>query len=182
MQPVNTIASRYDATTILFHWLVALLVVTQWIGAQTIDLFPKGDLRVDARSVHIVCGATLGVLLVLRLFWRATLGRQLPAVGNWLIRLLAKLVHWGLYLSVAAQVIVGLALASARGDSLFGLYTIPSFAPGKAVTDQIMGVHESFGWVIVALVVVHALAALIHQSVWKDGVLDRMRFSARQRA
>jgi cytochrome b561 len=180
MQPVNINATRYDTTTILFHWLVALLVVTQWIGAQTIDFFPKGDLRVDARSLHIVGGATLGVLLVLRLFWRGTVGRQLPPVGNGLIRLLAKIVHWGLYLAVAAQVLVGLSLAWARGDSLFGVYTIPSFSVGnKALVDQITGVHASIGWLIVALVVVHSLAALVHQGVWRDGVLDRMRFSTR---
>jgi cytochrome b561 len=180
MQAINTNASRYDALTILFHWLIALLVVEQWIGAQTIDLFPKGDLRVNALSVHIVAGATLGALLVLRLFWRGTFGRQLPTVGNALIRLLAKIVQWGLYLSVAAQVLVGLSLASARGASLFGLYTIPSFDPGnKALIDQITGVHASIGWLIVALVAVHTLAALVHQGVWRDGVLDRMRFSTR---
>ncbi len=180
MQAINTNASRYDGLTILLHWLIALLVVEQWIGAQIIDLFPKGDLRVDARSVHIVCGATLGALLVLRLFWRGTFGRQLPAVGNGLIRLLAKIVHWGLYLAVVAQVVVGASLAWARGDSLFGLYTIPSFDPGnKALVDQIMGVHASIGWLIVVLVLVHALAALVHQGVWRDGVLDRMRFSTR---
>ena len=180
MQAINTNASRYDALTILLHWLIALLVVEQWIGAQTIDLFPKGDLRVDARSVHIVLGASLGVLLVLRLFWRGTFGRQLPGVGNGLIRLLAKIVHWALYLAVSAQVILGLSLAWLRGDSLFGLYTIPSFDPGnKALAESLFVVHASIGWLIVALVLVHALAALVHQGVWRDGVLDRMRFSTR---
>ena len=56
MQPVSLAATRYDTTTIVFHWATAILVATQWLGAQIIDWFPKGTLRVDARSMHIVCG------------------------------------------------------------------------------------------------------------------------------
>jgi len=58
MQPVSPAATRYDAATIIFHWLTALLVVGQWVGAQVIDWFPPGRLRVDARSMHIVAGSS----------------------------------------------------------------------------------------------------------------------------
>src|SRR3954447_25595785 len=56
MQTVNPTATRYDSVTILSHWFMALLIGVQWIVALSIDLFPKGPLRIDARSVHIVCG------------------------------------------------------------------------------------------------------------------------------
>ena len=59
MQPVNTSATRYDITTIIFHWATAILVVEQWLGAQIIDWFPRGAPRVDARSVHITGGVLL---------------------------------------------------------------------------------------------------------------------------
>ncbi len=60
-------------------WLLPLLLVLgQWLGAQVIDWFPKGPLRVDARSVHIVFGALLAILIVARLVWRRTRGRELP--------------------------------------------------------------------------------------------------------
>lgn len=32
---------RYDRTTIVYHWATALLVAVQWLGAQTIDWFPR---------------------------------------------------------------------------------------------------------------------------------------------
>lgn len=37
MQAVDTFARRYDPVTMFFHWATALLVITQWLGAQTID-------------------------------------------------------------------------------------------------------------------------------------------------
>jgi len=180
MQPVNPSATRYDTITILFHWLVALLIAVQWIVALSIDQFPKGPLRVDARSVHIIGGVTLGVVLVLHLLWRRSLGRQLRPIGNRLTILLATIVHWALNALTGIMVLLGITLASARGDSLFNLYTIPSFAPGnKALAEQILAIHGTVAVLILIVAALHAAAALFHQFVWKDGVMDRMRLFGR---
>ena len=90
MRAVSTQATRYDTTTIICHWLTALLVATQWLGAQTIDWFPRGPLRVDARSVHIVCGLLLAAILAFRLIWRVTRGRRLPPADKGLLQIVAK--------------------------------------------------------------------------------------------
>jgi cytochrome b561 len=175
MQPVTTTAKRYDTTTIVFHWLTAILVATQWLGAQTIDWFPRGPLRVDARSVHIVCGVTLGLILLARIVWRMTRGRRLPPADTGPLNLVAKATHWGLYLLVAGMIGVGIALAWARGDSIFNLFSIPAFDPGnKQLSEDIGDLHETIGWIIVAAAGLHAAAALFHRFVWKDGVLGRM--------
>src|SRR5215213_10369807 len=89
MQPVSPAATRYDTTTILFHWLTALLVATQWLGAQIIDWFPRGPLRVDAQAVHITCGVALGAILLLRIVWSRSYGRQLPPAGSRFVDTLA---------------------------------------------------------------------------------------------
>ena len=67
---------RYDATTMFSHWATAILVATQWLGVETIDWFPRGPLRVDARPVHVTCSAVLAVLLLARIAWRLTRGRS----------------------------------------------------------------------------------------------------------
>jgi len=72
MQPVGATARKYDPTTMFFHWTTAALVVTQWMGAQAIDLFPRGPLRVDARSLHTTMGVLLAALLLGRIAWRLT--------------------------------------------------------------------------------------------------------------
>jgi cytochrome b561 len=181
MQPVNPSATRYDTITILFHWLIALLIAVQWIVALSIDQFPKDSpLRVDARSVHITSGLILGVVLVLHLLWRRSLGRQLRPVGNRLTILLAKIVHFALNALTGIMVLLGITLASARGDSLFNIFAIPSFAPGnKALAEQILEIHGIVGVIILIVAALHAAAALFHQFIWKDGVMDRMRLFGR---
>jgi cytochrome b561 len=176
MPPVNNNYTRFDGLTIFFHWLIALLVIEQIIGAHTIDLFPQGDLRVDARSVHISLGAATGVIVLLSILWRRTFGRQLPPPGNKLVTFLANAVQVLLNLLVLAQVLIGLSMVGVRGTNLFNVYPIPGFDPdNKGLRDQLMGVHASIGWLILGIAAFHAAAALVHHYVWKDGVLDRIK-------
>ena len=67
----------YDRRTIQLHWVTAVLVGLLWSVAQIIDYFPKGAPRIAVRSVHIVLGALLGVILVMRVVWRSRSGRRL---------------------------------------------------------------------------------------------------------
>jgi cytochrome b561 len=178
MPPVNNNYTRFDGLTILFHWLIALLVIVQIIGAHTIDFFPKeGGLQADARSVHIVGGAALGGIVILSILWRRTFGRQLPPPGNKVVTLLANVVQVLLNLLVLAQVAVGLTMVGIRGTNLFNVYPIPGYDPdNKALLEQIFGVHAAIAWTILAVAAFHAAAALVHHYVWKDGVLDRIKF------
>lgn len=158
-----------------FHWATAVLVAGQWLGAQTIDWFPRGPLRVDARSTHITFGVLLGLLLVARIVWRATRGRHLPPADRTMLHVLAKGTHWGLYALMLAMVSVGVFLTWARGDSIFGLFTIPAWDPSnRGLADQVQEIHATIGWIIVGLVGAHAGAALMHRYVWHDRVLARM--------
>jgi cytochrome b561 len=175
MQPVSLNAKRYDGTTILLHWVTAILVVEQWLGAQMIDWFPRGPLRVDARSVHITLGVVLAVLLLGRLLWRSSRGRRLPLADTGFLGVVAKATHWGLYGLLVAMVLVGLALTWTRGDSLFNLVSIPAYDPAdRDLADQVQGIHATIGWIILGLAGLHAGAALFHRYVWHDGILARM--------
>ena len=173
MQPVSPAARQYDPATIAFHWITAILVATQWLGAQTIDWFPRGPLRVDARSVHIVMGALLALILVARVAWRLTRGRRLPPADRGARNLAAKATHWVLYTLLAAMTVAGLALTWQRADSLFNMVRIPG--PGnRDLAEQILQVHAAIGYLILALAGLHAAAALMHRYLWHDAVLARM--------
>ena len=175
MQPVSVAGRRYDGLTMAFHWATAVLVAGQWLGAQTIDWFPRGPLRVDARSLHITFGVLLAIILAARVIWRLTGGRRLPLADRGALNILAKTTHWGLYALLIAMVLVGMFLAWTRGDSIFNLFTLPAYAPGnKALSDQVQEIHATLGWIILAVAGLHAAAALVHRYVWHDGVLDRM--------
>jgi len=175
MQPVSLDAKRYDNVTILLHWATAVLVIEQWLGAQIIDWFPRGALRIDARSVHITLGVLLALILLGRMLWRCSRGRRLPAADSGFLGLVAKATHLGLYGLLAAMVLGGLALTWTRGDSLFNLIAIPAYDPAdRELADQVQDIHAAIGWIILALAGIHAAAALVHRYLWRDGILARM--------
>lgn len=118
---------RYDRTTIALHWLIVAAVVFQWISGQTIDWFPRGPLKIDARSVHIVVGAVVAAATLYRIFWRGYRGARLPPAERGLLGFAAKGMHWALMANLVALVGLGLSLAWLRGDSLFNLARIPAF-------------------------------------------------------
>lgn len=166
---------RYDTRTIALHWITALLIVFQWIGGKTIDAFPSGPLRVDARSIHLVCGTLVAIILVFRIVWRATKGRRLPPADAGIRHIIAKAVQYGLYLLIGAMVVAGFYLAWIRGDSVFGLFKIPSLDPdNRALRHTANEIHEMIGWIIIGVAGFHAAAALAHRYLFKDRVLARM--------
>lgn len=175
MPQVSPTILRYDGLTIWFHWTVALLVMVLWLVAQVIDWFPKGMPRIEVRSIHIGLGLLLGVLLVARGVWRATRGRVLPPGDRGTLHVLAKSMHYTLYVLLFAMVLVGISLVWVRGDSFFGLFTVPAFDPGnKALRDNVEELHGTIATVILVLAGLHALASLIHHYLWHDNILQRM--------
>jgi hypothetical protein len=83
----------YDRRTIQLHWLTAVLVGLLWSIAQIIDYFPKGAPRIAVRSVHIVLGALLAAILLLRVVWRSRSGRRLSLANDGVLGHLARIVR-----------------------------------------------------------------------------------------
>lgn len=166
---------RYDGVSILLHWLTAGLVVILWTLGQTIDFFPKGAPKIDARSVHITLGATLGIVLLIRVLWRASAGRKLPLADQGWLGVTAKVVHYGLYVLVAVTVVLGIFNAWQRGDVLFNVYKIPQLIPGDRALRRVLGeLHGDCADVVLIVAGLHAAAALAHHYLLRDRVLRRM--------
>src|ERR1700684_1092675 len=86
----TTARSRYDSATIWFHWITAILVLTLWGMGHTSSFLPRGPVRHNFWSTHIVLGTILLVVISARLFSRARGGRVLPSGSRWPLDLLAK--------------------------------------------------------------------------------------------
>lgn len=165
-------AARYDATSILLHWVTALLIATLWGVGQTIDFWPRGLPRIEYRSVHFLLGAALAGVILARLGWRATRGRRLPVEGPRLAALAARIVHHLLYALVVLTLGLGVLTAFAQGDSVFGLFALPAWGAGLA--RSLRGWHSLAANAILVVAGLHAAAALGHHFVLRDGTLRRM--------
>ena len=175
-QPAATQGLRHDRTTIVLHWTTAMLVVVLWTIGQTIDVFPNGPLRIDYRSVHIVCGVALGVVLVARLTWRLTRRESLPPIDHGVLLFIARATHWLLYALLVTAVGLGVAYLWVRGDSIFNLFAVPAYDPvnQRALSHQVGGWHALAANTILIVAGLHAAAALVHHFVLRDATLRRM--------
>lgn len=169
-------ARRYDGVTIFFHWATALLVIVLFATAMAWTYAPRDWGLRWLQGVHVSLGVALAAAIVGRLLWRAIFGRRLPGEGPAVSRILAKLVHLGLYGLLAAQIALGFSLQWFSGDALsfFGLFSLPSpFAENRDLGDRLEQFHLIVAWSIMMLAFGHA-AALVHQYLLKDRVLERM--------
>lgn len=184
-------SSRYDALSLTFHWVTALLVSTAFI------LGPEGFGKLMHQGVDpatqsdIVWHESLGILVliltVLRLLWVALrpAAPQVP-MAPWMHNL-AKLVHlalWTLLLALPLTAILSLASEGHPLTLLLGLRVdqIPMIANTALAKLIDWGdVHTFLGDAIMCFAGLHAAAAIYHHLVLKDGVLRTMLPQGRSR-
>ncbi len=173
-EPAAAQGLRHAGTTIVLHWLTALLVVALWCIGQTVDWAPRA-LRVDYRSVHIVLGVVLGLVLIARLAWRVGKGGMLPPLDTGPMLAIARVTHWALYLLLILAVALGVTNVWARGDAIFGLFRVPQLVPGdRALVHQIEEWHGLAANTVLIVAGLHAAAALFHHHILRDATLRRM--------
>jgi cytochrome b561 len=174
-QPVEAQGLRHDRMTIFLHWVTAALVAALWTIGQTVDVFPNGPLRVDYRSIHIMLGAILAVVILARLAWRLARRVDLPPIDHGLLLVIARVTHWTLYALLVVAVGLGVPYTWARGDSIFNVLTIPQMVPGdRALAHQIGDWHALAANALLIVAGVHAAAALFHHCILRDETLRRM--------
>ncbi|MBK4718045.1 cytochrome b [Azospirillum sp. YIM DDC1] len=173
--PVKT---RYDGVTLFLHWSVALLILVAFAIAQGRGLVPRGPERTALMDLHRSLGVLVLALVALRMVWRAiSPPPPMPADTAPLLLLAAKAGHLALYALMIAVPLAGVLMTQANGHpvSVFGLFTLPALVgEDKAFGHTLEEAHELLGTAIIVLAGLHAVAALVHQYVLKDGTLSRM--------
>ncbi len=164
-------ATTYDPTTIVLHWLTAVLVSALWLVGQTADFIPDGPLNTAVWSCHVVFGFVLAALLVFRVYHRLTNGRRLPPTRAF--NKFAVATHLLLYALLGVVVILGVANAFVRGYNLFDVVSLPQIGD-KDLKKPITEWHGLLANVTLALAGLHAVAALVHHYAFGDAVLARM--------
>jgi cytochrome b561 len=163
----------------VLHWLIAVILVIQFTIGLIMPKVRRGMEPGLGMRVHISIGIVVLVLMSVRLLWRvAHKVPAQPSLPAWQ-RKASEAVHWLLYLVVFVTTFTGWFYASARGWSLtfFGLFPLPGLVAHGSPTGRALGeIHESIVWVLLALVVVHVAAALVHAFVYRDQVMQRMLF------
>lgn len=171
-------SSRWGGVSQAFHWLVVALILLQGVlGLLMVDM-PNSPDKIRAYALHKSIGLTILALAAIRLSWRLYAGAPLPVAGTprWQLAA-AKVSHWLLYALLFAIPLSGWLFNSAAGFPLqwFGLFNLPSIAAADPGLRETAGAaHEWLFWLLVAVALVHAAAALHHHLFVRDATLARM--------
>jgi cytochrome b561 len=182
MQSELNASQRYNAVSIILHWVLGVALVSIFLfGTYMADL-PFSPQRLKLLNWHKWAGISILVLSALRLLWRVTHpAPPLPpkmelAMPGWQ-RKAHQLTHVALYALFFVVPLIGWAYTSAAGFPvvLFGVLPLPDLiGADKALAAVIKPWHQISAFALAALVLLHIAAALKHHFVDRDGLLKRM--------
>ncbi len=174
----ETFSRRHPLVIIFLHWFSVALILAAVAFVLTREEMGARDLKLLLLEQHRSLGILVLVLVSLRLVSRLWHRRQLVRHDlPWALNLASAVGHWGLYILMIATPLLGWALTSAHGQdvSLFGLVSLPPLVPPDTdLADTLADWHELSAWSLLGLVAAHAVAAIWHHYVRRDGVLRAM--------
>lgn len=173
---------RYSLTAIVLHWVLgAALLGIFAVGLYMTDL-PFSPTRLKLYNWHKWAGVTILVLSALRLLWRLT--HRPPALPGKISKAMPAWQHWAhhgthhaLYALFFLVPLIGWAYSSASGFPIvvFGVLPLPDFVPvDKVLAEMIKPFHELTAFALIGLAGLHIAAALKHQWIDRDGLINRM--------
>ncbi len=165
---------RHDPVTLTLHWLIALLIAAAYAASSLLE---DGPGNAWAMSLHGSLGLAVFGLSLLRILWRGLARHPAPVTMPTLMARLAHYAHVALYVMMVAVPAIGLLAlwASGQGLSFLGLLPLPSpMTASRSLAKFLEEAHELAANALVALALLHAGAAIFHQYVLRDHLMERM--------
>ena len=157
------------------HWFTVLAIIAVFVSVLIGADLEDPEQKKLIVGFHQSLGLSVLLLNGLRLLWRWR--HPMPSlITDPVKRRIGHLSHAAVYSLLMAQPLLGWLYVSARGRtaSFWGLPMPALLDKNRELADSIHTWHENTGWLLLALIALHALAALHHHYVLKDGVLRRM--------
>lgn len=172
-------SSHYGYPAQALHWAVGLLILgLVGMGWWMVDLGFYDPWYHRAPELHKALGLLALLLAVVRIGW-AAVERPPALVASLRLweRRAATAAHHLLYLATLAIPVSGYLISTARGEGidLYGWWEVPALLPAAKGREEWAGaLHAYLAYGTLALVAVHAAAALKHQFIDRNGTLRRM--------
>jgi cytochrome b561 len=180
--PIANTAARYGALAMLFHWaMAALIVVLLALGWHMVRLPDAGfnHEKIHLILVHKSIGMAAFAVVLLRIVWRnwTALPRLADSVPGWQ-KSAAVFVHLCFYALMIALPVTGWLMSSAGGFPVYlwgDRFELPDLiGQDPSLFRFYIDLHRWLAYALLALLAVHAGAALTHHFVRRDDTLKKM--------
>jgi cytochrome b561 len=168
---------RFTPPQRLLHWLMAVCILAMlFIGVGMVSTIMPRYLTLV--SIHKPLGIAILVLALIRLAVRLRYGAPpLPADLPVPMKLAAQMSHYALYVLMIGMPLIGWGMLSTAAYPvvLFPGVHLPSILPQSDRLHALLwAAHFYLAFVLFALILMHAAAALFHALVRRDGVFESM--------
>lgn len=171
--------TAYGAIAVGLHWLGVLLTMVMLITGFRADAAAEPAAKAAILAWHAPAGSALLLVTLIRILWWWLADRKPAPLDDpaWQVKA-ARGVHLALYAVILGMVGSGFAMfiLSGAGEVIFGGSSVPlpDFADYAPRAPHGLGAR-----LLLALVALHAGAALFHHFIRRDATLRRMWFGAR---
>lgn len=172
-------AAGWDRVSRAFHWGLGLAIIGMLAYGWWMNHIPARPDRYFHRSIHADIGYVTLLLMALRLIWRAMQPRPClpPGTPRW-ERVLVYANQGAMYVMTIVVALLGWAHSGAHKPDYadwFGLFRVPQLTSESRANARLFETwHIYLAYVLLAMIVLHVLAALYHHFVRRDRVLMRM--------
>lgn len=183
--------SHYGKVARALHWTTALLFLFAYMSVYYRQWFTVAETPENwtALQLHLSLGVSIGVLVLLRVYWRISNVQPDNEPGSALLHKAAHAGHLTLYAILIVMPLTGY-LGTGVATDFFFWFEIPKFADTAMFKIAIEGwlgltfeqfeapidfIHKKGGeYVVWVIILGHAAAALYHHFKLKDRTLLKM--------
>ena len=174
MRSTNNLTD-YGLISKIFHWLSAAVLFVQIpLGFYLVDL-DFSDKRLTIESIHVTLGLSIFYITILRLFYK--LINPAPALTNTIFpgqKIIAKLNHIFLYISILVITISGALKKLFNGELLDLFFFDLEIKDNFDLAELFYDIHIIGNYTLIALVLLHISAVIIHRVLFKENLLRRI--------
>ena len=166
------------------HWfLAAFIVLALALGMFVLKTIPNSSpQKVEALRAHMIGAGVIFTLMAARLAVRLQSARpEAATTGNRVLDGIARVSHLAFYGLVGGMIATGLTTAVLADLPSIVLSGSGAPLPESFAVFPTRVIHGVLAKALVALISIHAAAALYHHLVLRDGLLKRMWFGRRWR-
>lgn len=168
----------FGKTSIILHWISALLVLTLLVLGFWSYLLGRGPERSALLDIHVSLGLTLIPIHILRVYWRWRYGKPVTEQQSKALQVLAETVWRLLLVLIALQLLTGplLVWLHDRDLGFYGLFRIPSpiVRDEQLHANLVRPLHLVGGILLSLTILLHLGGALKHVLIDRDDVVGRM--------
>ena len=167
--------TEYSLISKLLHWTSAIILFVQIpLGFYLVDL-DFGPERLNIENIHVIIGLCMFYLVILRLINKiiSTSPKLEPSVFKGQ-KFLAKSNHLLLYVTILSITISGIFKKLFNGETLVILFREIKIVENFEIADFFYDIHIFSNYLLIALIIIHILAVIIHKLFFGDNLLKKI--------